>query len=81
MSHEQLQVLLGLPLAERIGLAQALWLSIHGAADDDPNIETDEGRQAVAQARARDAELTSGAANGRTHEEVMEAARHALQCN
>jgi hypothetical protein len=79
MSHEQLQELLGLPLAERIGLAQALWQSIHESADDDP--DGDEGRQAVEQARARDAEMTSGAAVGRTHEEVMKAARRALQCD
>lgn len=64
-----------LPLSERVSLAQALWESIDRGLPD-----TDE-RAAVNEAIKRDEELSSGKVTGRTHEEVMEAARRALECD
>ena len=66
---------MALPLAERISLAQALWESIDaGLADSDELASVKEAIQ-------RDQELSSGKVKGRTHEEVMEAARRALNCD
>ena len=74
MTTEQLiSDALALPLSERVSLAQALWESI-----DDGLPHVDESA-AVAEAVRRDAELSSGKVRGRTHEEVMEAARRALE--
>ncbi len=66
---------MALPLQERVGLAEALWQSIGEelAAGND--------REAVEQAMRRDVELTSGAVQGRTHQEVMRAARRAIGCS
>ena len=76
MSNEHLtQQVLSLPLLERLALAQALWESI-----DEPH-DGDAERGASGQAKQRDAELTSGATAGRTHEQVMEAARRVLGCD
>jgi putative addiction module component (TIGR02574 family) len=66
---------MALPLAERVSLAQALWESIDSGLPD-----TDE-RAAVNDAIRRDEELSSGKVTGRTHEEVMQAARRALECD
>lgn len=66
---------MALPLAERVSLAQALWESIDAGLPD-----IDE-RSAVAQAIQRDEELSSGKVTGRTHEDVMQAARGALECD
>jgi putative addiction module component (TIGR02574 family) len=79
MSNEHLtRDALALPLAERVALAQALWQSI----DDEPGGEAadDEERDAVDLAHQRDRELASGAVAGRTHEQVMEAARRIVEC-
>ena len=74
MSTEQLIAdAIALPLAERVLLAQALWESIDGGLPD-----ADE-RAAVNEAIHRDEELSSGKVTGRTHEEVMKAARRALE--
>jgi putative addiction module component (TIGR02574 family) len=63
---------MALPLPERVSLAQALWESIGtGLADTDDD-------SAVREAICRDEELSSGSATGRTHEEVMQAARHSI---
>jgi len=76
MTTEQLIAdVMALPLAERISLAQALWESIDAGL-----LDTDE-RAAVAEAVQRDQELLSGDAAGRSHEEVMQAARRALKCD
>jgi Putative addiction module component len=65
---------LALPLEERIGLAEALWKSIgHGLAAGDE-------REATEQALRRDAEISSGAAVSRSHDEVMKSARRAIGC-
>lgn len=66
---------MALPLEERIGLAEALWQSIGEA------LAAGGEREAIEQAARRDAEMTSGAIVGRTHEEVMEAARRAIGCD
>ena len=64
-----------LPLSERVSLAQALWESIDAGLAD-----TDEG-VAVREAIRRDQELSSGTVSGRTHEQVMQAARRAIGCD
>jgi putative addiction module component (TIGR02574 family) len=75
MSKEQvIAEAMELPLPERVSLAQALWQSI-----DEGLTDAGEG-EAVRQAIVRDEELTSGVVKGRTHEEVMQAARRAIGC-
>jgi len=75
MSTQQLTTeVMALPLPERVLLAQSLWQSIDAGLAD-----TDE-RAAVREANRRDQELSSGAVVGRTHEEVMQAARRAMGC-
>jgi putative addiction module component (TIGR02574 family) len=66
---------MALPLPERVELAQALWESIETGLPDM------EERAAVNEAIQRDEELSSGKVTGRTHEEVMQAARRALECD
>ncbi len=63
---------MALPLAERTTLAQALWASI------DDGLPAQDEDSAIADALRRDAELTAGTVTGRTHAEVMAAARHAI---
>ena len=76
MTTEQLIAgAMSLPLSERVSLAQALWESIDAGLPD-----TGE-RTAVAEAIRRDGELSSGKVTGRTHEEVMQSARRALECD
>jgi putative addiction module component (TIGR02574 family) len=76
MSTEQLIAdALALPLPERVELAQALWESI------DAGLPDSEERAAVNEAIRRDDELSSGKVTGRTHEEVIQAARRALECD
>ena len=73
MSTQQLTAeAMALPLSERVSLAQALWQSI------DSGLADSEERDAVREAIRRDQELSSGAVVGRTHEEVMQAARCAI---
>ena len=75
MSAQEIETaVMALPLSERVSLAQALWESIDAGLAD-----TDE-REAVREAIRRDEELSSGAVAGRTHEEVMQAARRAIGC-
>ncbi|HXB02388.1 MAG TPA: addiction module protein [Opitutaceae bacterium] len=76
MQIEQLtrEVML-LPVAERVGLAQALWQSIDcELAEKYPDNET----ATIKLAEERDAELASGKSAKRSHEQVMQAARRAL---
>ncbi|MEO5913435.1 MAG: addiction module protein [Luteolibacter sp.] len=65
---------IALPLSERVYMAQALWQSIDSNLSDSP--EQDSLRDAI----RRDGELESGVVVGRTHEEVMQAARKAIGC-
>ena len=75
MSTQQLTTeAMALPLSERVSLAQTLWQSI------DAGLADTEERDAVREAIRRDQELSSGAVIGRTHEEVMQAARRAIGC-
>ena len=75
MSTQQLtSEAMALPIAERVSLAQALWQSI------DEGLAAEKEREAVAEARRRDEELSSGKVIGRTHDEVMQAARRAVGC-
>jgi putative addiction module component (TIGR02574 family) len=76
MSTQQLeQEAMALPLSERVSLAQALWESIDaGSADIDEEA-------AVREAIRRDQELSSGDVAGRTHDQVMQAARRAIGCD
>jgi hypothetical protein len=77
MAMQQLtEQLMALPLAERVDLAEALWQSIGEGLQAEAGSEV----EAVGQAVRRDAELTTGAASGRSHEEVMQAARRAIGC-
>jgi putative addiction module component (TIGR02574 family) len=76
MSTEQLIAdAMALPLSERVSLARALWESIDAGLPD-----TDE-RAAIAEAIRRDKELSSSRVAGRSHEEVMRAARRSLECD
>jgi putative addiction module component (TIGR02574 family) len=67
---------LELPLTERVELAQALWQSI----DDEPGSRIPaEDRQTIELARERARDLATGKVKGRTHQQVMESARRALE--
>jgi putative addiction module component (TIGR02574 family) len=75
MSTQQLTAAaMALPLAERVSLAQSLWQSIDAGLT-----ETTESA-ALRDALRRDEELSSGTVQGRTHDEVMQAARRAIGC-
>ena len=76
--QELTEKLLALPITDRVDLAQALWQSI----DEEPAAEISlEERQAVKLARQRDMELATGSVVGRSHHQVLEAARRALGCD
>lgn len=76
MSAQQLTTeAMALPIAERVLLAQALWQSI------DDNLEETSEADALKVAIRRDEELSSGVVKGRTHDEVMKAARRAIGCD
>jgi len=62
---------MALPIEERVLLAEALWESI-------PNDLFGDDAPAVATPICRDAELSSEAVQGKSHEEVMRNARIAL---
>ena len=66
---------MALPLAERVALAQSLWQSIGGQGSR----TIDEDSWVVEESERRDADLTSGKVQGRTHGQVMRAARNALK--
>ena len=77
MSAKQItQEAMALPLAERVALAQTLWQSIEGRSSEKLNEEV---KWAVRESSRRDAELSAGSKTGRTHEEVMRAARKAIE--
>lgn len=66
---------MALPLAERVALAQALWETIDAGLTD-----TDQ-QAAVREAIRRDQELTARTVAGRSHEDVMKAARRSIGCD
>lgn len=63
---------LALPISERVSLAQALWQSI------DSGLKSVAPDDSLRDAIRRDHELTSEMVVGRTHDEVMDAARRAI---
>jgi putative addiction module component (TIGR02574 family) len=75
-TKELIREAMALPLAERVALAQSLWQSIEGQPKGKV---TDEVNWAVNEADRRDTELSSGQVVGRTHEQVMRAARKAIE--
>jgi putative addiction module component (TIGR02574 family) len=64
---------MALPLPKRVELAQALWDSVDAGLTDDGEA------LAVREASRRDKEISSGAVKGRSHDEVMQAARRAIR--
>ena len=69
-------LILALPAEQRAALAQAVWESLE---DAEIRVSADIERDALANAQRRDAELSSGAALGRDHADVLRDARRALQ--
>ena len=65
---------MALPLSERVSLAQALWQSIGHSVEDAGE------KAALSDSIVRDQEISSGAVNCKSHEEVMRAARRAIAC-
>jgi hypothetical protein len=74
MSIDQLDELLSLPLPARMDLAQALWQSINETVETSADVEE---RDAIATAQRRDKEMCSVEVRGRTHKQVIAAARRA----
>jgi putative addiction module component (TIGR02574 family) len=66
---------LALPAPERVLLAQQIWQSLGESSECLAEIEI----SILAEARRRDQELESGQLAERTHDEVMKAARSAIQ--
>jgi putative addiction module component (TIGR02574 family) len=73
MSHELLEELLKLSLAERLGLVQELWDSIAAKCEREPFPLTDEQRQDLLR---RLAEADADPAGGLPWQEVRERIRH-----
>ncbi len=67
------QQALALPLAQRVDLAEALWQSLGEGLDEG------EEREAIERAKRRAGELADGTVTGRSHEEVMAAARRSIE--
>lgn len=67
---------MALPLRERVALAQSLWQSIDGPAS---RRAADEEKWVLKEAARRDEELALGKVAGRTHEQVMRAARKVIE--
>jgi putative addiction module component (TIGR02574 family) len=74
-SREIAESAMALPLAERVSLAQQLWESI------DSELPETTPEDALADAIRRGRELDGGIVTGRSHEEVMQAARRAIGCD
>lgn len=74
IKHQLTTEAMALPLLERVMLAQELWQSIDAGLSDANE------QEAMRIAIRRDQELSVGAVVGRTHEEVMQAARRAIGC-
>ena len=72
-SQEIADAAMSLPISERAALAQDLWQSI------DNELESFDG-VTLQELQRRDDELTSGSVGGRSHEEVMQAAKSAIGC-
>jgi putative addiction module component (TIGR02574 family) len=68
--------ILALPAEDRREIAR----QIRGSLDNDDPVFDGSDRSLYAEIMRRDEELTSGTVQPRTHEEVMKAARRAIQC-
>ncbi|MBI1903043.1 MAG: addiction module protein [Planctomycetia bacterium] len=68
---------LGLPVEQRLLLAQRLWASLQPESDD---VETNEVQEAVDEALRRAADLDSGRVQAIPHEQVMADARKSIRC-
>jgi Putative addiction module component len=66
---------MALSLEDRVGVAEVLWQSIS------EGLPSGDQREAIQQASQREAELTAGTVAGRSHDEVMLAARRAIGCD
>lgn len=66
---------LSFSVADRIEIAQELWQSLHDL-DSDKAADKD----LLEEIRRRNAELSTGTVRGRTHQEVMESMRRAIEC-
>ncbi|MDZ7620496.1 MAG: addiction module protein [Patescibacteria group bacterium] len=69
--------IMALPPAERAAIAQTVWQSIE---EDEALIPPQSDAEAIATARQRDAEMSEGGVSQRSHQEVMQDARRAIQC-
>ena len=69
--------IMALPPAERVAIAQTVWQSIE---EDEALIPPQSDAEAIATARRRDAEMSEGGVSRRSHQEVMQDARRAIQC-
>jgi putative addiction module component (TIGR02574 family) len=67
---------LALPPQQRAKLAQDLWDSIDEQAQVSPLDEAE-----MAEIKRRDREISQGKVRGRTHKQVMKAARKAIGCS
>ncbi len=65
---------MALSLNDKVSLAQALWESINAGLAETAQ------ESALTDAARRDDDLSSGTVGGRTHDEVMQAARRAIGC-
>lgn len=72
---ELTQQILALPIDERAALAQRLWASLDTA---DPSSGPDADGELLEILKRRHAEMDSGVVVGRSHSEVMAAAREAV---
>ena len=75
MIAEKIPALKSLSTEEKLLLINELWDEL---CPKPPAAENE--REAVREAIKRDEELSSGAVTGRTHAEVMQAARRAIGC-
>ncbi len=69
--------ILALPPAERAAIAQRVWQSIE---DESDVISPEADAEAIGIARRRDEEMAGGDVTQRTHAQVMQNARRAIQC-
>jgi len=68
--------IMALPTSDRADLAQQLWESLHTSEE----IKKIQQQDAIQTAESRDADLSQCLVAGRTHEQVMNNARQATQC-
>jgi putative addiction module component (TIGR02574 family) len=67
---------LALPVGDRLTVAMKLWESI---AEEDRAVAVPVEPEVLAEVRRRDDELSAGTVTGRSHDEVMSAARNAIR--